>query len=194
MRLCQGATTAYVYTPSGGLKATRVDGDMKVHHTNPVEDVTNSTPDVTAKAMALYAFHIMMAPIKGKSYCIPSTFTLIHGSALTLQWTCLTNHYLSFSLGSLQCYSFGYHFQRYAPSSQNVLLHKRLVANWLYSQIDKLTPRCGTFQPGSEALHNPSCDHNEINDDLDGIPNIKWKKEKLYNMCKWLGGGLKGSM
>jgi hypothetical protein len=58
MRPREGATTAYAYTPSGGLKATRVDGDMKVHHTKTVEDVTNSTPDVTAKAMALYAFHL----------------------------------------------------------------------------------------------------------------------------------------
>ena len=57
---------------------------MKVHHTAPVEDVTNATPDVTAKAMALYAFHLKMAPTKGKSYCIPSTFTLSHRSALTL--------------------------------------------------------------------------------------------------------------
>jgi hypothetical protein len=50
----------------------------------------------------------------------------------------------------------------------------------------------GPFYWAVEALHNPSCDHNEVNDDLDGIPNIKWKKEKLYNMCKRLGGGLKG--
>ena len=84
MRPCQGATTVYVYTPSRGLRPTRVDGDMKVHYMNPVGDVTSSTPDVTAKAMALYAFHLKMAPIKGKSYCIPSTSILIRLSALTL--------------------------------------------------------------------------------------------------------------
>jgi hypothetical protein len=51
----------------------------------------------------------------------------------------------------------------------------------------------GSFNWAVDAPHNPSCDHIEVNDDLDGIPYIKWKKEKLYNLCKRLGDGLKGS-
>lgn len=80
----------------------------------------------------------------------------------------------------------------------------RLLDKWFcyisaLSQIDYI--RNSTNEPHDvepfnwavEARHSPSCDHNEVNDGLDGIPNILWRKEKLYNMCKRLGGCLKGS-